>query len=435
MRIAHLSWEYPPIIYGGLGRHVHALAEAQAAQGHDVVVVTQATAAGAADARVNGVRVIRVPRDAPYVPLDAEHLIAWVLGFNSAVSRAVAALAREWVPQVVHGHDWLVASSLALATQACDAAGVLTMHATEAGRHQGWIPSALSQTIHGVEWWAANRASMVIACSEHMRREITALFGLPPERIRVIPNGVDPQAWHVSAGRRRRMRQRHAGRLIVFTGRLEWEKGVHTLIDAMPRVRRGIPDAHLVIAGRGSARDDLLAKVRSRRLGRQVSFEGWLPERSLHALVAAADIAVVPSIYEPFGIVALEAAAAGTPVVAAASGGLAEIVVDGQTGWLFEPGNAGALADCLTEALADRSAARRRARAGLRRVELEYAWPRIAQLTESAYREAIGFGSPPVRAEADYGTGPALHANLLTTIGQPGGDVEPGQGTAGRHRA
>lgn len=431
MRIAHLSWEYPPIVYGGLGRHVHALAEAQAAQGHDVVVLTQAGQSGAEDHRVNGVRVIRVPRDAPYVPLDAEHLIAWVLGFNSAVARAFVSLARQWAPQVVHGHDWLVASSLAIAARASDAVSVLTMHATEAGRHQGWIPSSLSQTIHGVEWWAANQASMVIACSEHMRREITALFDVPPDRIRVIPNGVDPAAWQVSAGRRRRVRQRHAGPLIVFTGRLEWEKGVHTLIDAMPRVRRAIPDAHLVIAGRGSTRDDLIAQVRSRRLGRQVTFEGWLPEQALHALVAAADVAVVPSIYEPFGIVAIEAAAAGTPVVAAASGGLAEVVVDGQTGWLFEPGSATGLAACLTQALVDRTAARRRARAGLRRVEEEYAWPRIARLTDAAYQDAIEQGSPAGRPESDYGPGPALHVNLLTTMARPAVDgtgqlMEPG---------
>jgi len=421
MRILHLSWEYPPVIYGGLGRHVHAIAEAQVAAGHEVVVLTQATHAdhpGDAVEEVRGVRVVRVHRDAPYVPLDVEHLVGWILGFNSALSRASLRLFRDWRPEVVHGHDWLVAHALVLAAQAADAPAVLTIHATEAGRHQGWMPSELSRTIHGVEWWATRQVDAVIACSQHMQREIVTLFGVPADAVTVIPNGVDRAAWKVSAARRARARQAFPGPLIAFTGRLEWEKGVHTLIDAMPAIRRVVKDAHLVIAGRGSAREDLLRQVRRKRLGKAVTFEGWLPEADLHALVAAADVAVVPSIYEPFGIVALEAAAVGTAVVASDSGGLAEIVEDGRTGWLFESGNPAELASCVIEALADPAAARRRARAGLRRVDEVFAWPRIARLTDAVYRSAIRQGRVPGDRGHDasmgaYGDGPALHANLL----------------------
>jgi len=421
MRILHLSWEYPPIIYGGLGRHVHAIAEAQVAAGHEVVVLTQATDAdhpGDAVEQVRGVRVVRVHRDAPYVPLDVEHLVGWILGFNSALSRASLRLFRDWRPEVVHGHDWLVAHALVLAAQAADAPAVLTIHATEAGRHQGWMPSELSRTIHGVEWWATRQVDAVIACSQHMQREIVTLFGVPADAVTVIPNGVDRAAWKVSAARRARARQAFPGPLIAFTGRLEWEKGVHTLIEAMPAIRRTVRDAHLVIAGRGSARADLLRQVRRKRLGKAVTFEGWLPEADLHALVAAADVAVVPSIYEPFGIVALEAAAVGTPVVAADSGGLAEIVEDGRTGWLFASGNPGDLATCVIEALADPAAARRRARAGLRRVDEVFAWPRISRLTDEVYQAAIREGRPGSDRGHDpsmgaYGDGPALHTNLL----------------------
>lgn len=421
MRILHLSWEYPPVIYGGLGRHVHAIAEAQVAAGHEVVVLTQATDAdhpGDAVEEVHGVRVVRVHRDAPYVPLDVEHLVGWILGFNSALSRASLRLFRDWRPEVVHGHDWLVAHALVLAAQAADAPAVLTIHATEAGRHQGWMPSELSRTIHGVEWWATRQVDAVIACSQHMQREIVTLFGVPADAVTVIPNGVDRSAWKVSAARRARARQALPGPLIAFTGRLEWEKGVHTLIEAMPAIRRVVKDAHLVIAGRGSAREDLLRQVRRKRLGKAVTFEGWLPEADLHALVAAADVAVVPSIYEPFGIVALEAAAVGTAVVASDSGGLAEIVEDGRTGWLFESGNPADLASCVIEALADPAAARRRARAGLRRVDEVFAWPRIARLTDAVYRSAIRQGRVPGDRGHDasmgaYGDGPALHANLL----------------------
>lgn len=423
MRILHLSWEYPPVVYGGLGQHVHALAEAQAAQGHEVVVLTQAAdvdppgvdPAAAGEYEVHGVRVLRVERDAPFVPLDVQHLIGWILGFNSALGRSCVSLFHGWRPEVVHGHDWLVAHALALASQAASAPAVLTIHATEAGRHQGWMPSDLSRTIHGVEWWATHQAGAVIACSQHMRSEIAALFDVPNEHVSVIPNGVDAAAWRVPARARARVREQFPGPLIVYTGRLEWEKGVHTLIEAMPAIRRARRDAHLVIAGRGSAREELISLARAKRLGRAVSFEGWLPPEHLHALVAAADVAVVPSIYEPFGIVALEAAAAGTPVVAANSGGLAEVVEAGRTGWLFEPGSPSGLGSCILAALSDPDEARRRARAGSRKVTRSYAWPRIARLTDEVYQDVIDGRRPldPQLAKATYGSGPALHVNLF----------------------
>lgn len=388
MRVLHLSWEYPPVVYGGLGRHVHALAEAQAAAGADVVVLTQAAEGAADDERVNGVRIVRVRHDAPFVPLDAEHLIGWVFGFSSGMSRGVLRLMAGWRPDVIHGHDWMVAHSCVLAAQESKRPFVLTVHATEAGRHQGWLPNELSRTVHGIEAWGAHQASRVIACSEHMRWEVTRLFEIPADQVTVIPNGVDPSSWRVPVRLRRAARDTHPGSLVVFTGRLEWEKGVHTLIDAMALVRRAVPDARLVIAGRGSQHDDLVQQARRRRLGRTISFEGWLPERELHALVAAADVAVVPSIYEPFGMVALEAAAVGTALVVARSGGLAELVQDGATGWTFEAGDDKALASCLIAALTDPAEAARLARAGRRRALRDYGWARIAEATMAAYRTA-----------------------------------------------
>lgn len=411
MRVLHLSWEYPPVVYGGLGRHVHALAEAQAAAGADVVVLTQAAEGAAEDERVNGVRVVRVRPDAPIVPLDAEHLIGWVWGFSSGMSRGVLRLMADWKPDVIHGHDWMVAHSCVLAAQDSRRPFVLTVHATEAGRHQGWLPNELSRTVHAIESWGAHQAARVIACSEHMRWEITRLFQIPADQVTVIPNGVDPSSWRVPARLRRAAREAHPGPLIVFTGRLEWEKGVHTLIDAMAFVRRAVPDARLVIAGRGSKHDDLVQQAKRRRLGRSVSFEGWLPEQDLHALVASADVAVVPSIYEPFGMVALEAAAVGTALVVARSGGLAELVQDGATGWTFDAGDDKALAACLVAALTDRTEATRLARAGRRRALSDYGWARIAKSTMAAY--GIARAVPPVVSDPMVAPRAALDGNLL----------------------
>jgi glycogen(starch) synthase len=239
LRILHCSWEYPPIVYGGLGRHVDALTRAQVSAGHEVTVLTQSPEPS--DRTVSGVRVIGRPPDAPHVPLDPEHLIAWSSGFNSALIRSGLHLLGSWRPDIVHGHDWLVAHACTALSEQAAAPYVTTMHATEAGRHQGWLPSSLSRSIHSIEWWSVDEADRVITCSAHMRQEVSTLFGTPPERISVIANGVDPVDWHALQARRRADRHAQGRPLVVFAGRLEWEKGVHTLIDAMGAVRKAHP--------------------------------------------------------------------------------------------------------------------------------------------------------------------------------------------------
>lgn len=419
MRICHLSWEYPPLLYGGLGRHVHALSVAQARAGHDVTVITQAaTAADAGIATHDGVRVVRVVSDVPRLPFDVDHLMPWVLALEHALTRAVVAL--PTAPAVLHAHDWLVAHTAMTARAITGAPIVATFHATEAGRHQGWLPGELSKAIHSVEWWLANNAARIICCSEHMRGEVTRLFEsetatLP---IDVVPNGIDLAAWSASPARRRAARATYApegGPLMVFSGRLEWEKGVHTLLDAMPRLRRRAPGLRLVIAGRGSKVEDMRAQARSLRLGRSVTFAGWLPERELHALVAAADCAVVPSIYEPSGLVALEAGALGTPLAVARTGGLAEFVVDGTTGWTFAPGDSADLARAVTSAL-DPTEARRRARAAKARLRTDFTWERIAAETVQVYRRAVAPRARTPHPVAPLPEGLDFEGNLLRAL-------------------
>lgn len=409
MRILHCSWEYPPVIYGGLGRHVHALAESQARQGHDVVVLTQFAPEGAPDEIVNGVRIIRVPPDAPIVPLDEEHLLTWVASFESALTRGAIALARHWCADVIHGHDWMVAHTASAARDLMQAPLVMTMHATEAGRHQGWLPSDLSRTIHGIEWWATYQAQRVVVCSEHMRWEVDQLFATPRTKTIVIPNGVDLDAWRVSRHAIARVRAEYGRPLLVYTGRLEWEKGVHTMIDALGELRHESWSA--VIAGRGSKEQDVRADVRRRRLSRRIRFAGWLPEDQVRQLVAAADCVVVPSIYEPFGIVALEAAAAGAPLVVAASGGLTEVVQDRVTGRTFRPGDARSLSAAIQDTIDHPRIARRRAHELHARVAMDFGWPRIAEQTIAAYHQAAR-----VRLPGEFARQPNIPTgNLLGT--------------------
>lgn len=390
MRICHVAWEYPPVVYGGLGRHVFAVAREQARAGHDVVVISHVGidaddgTAAPTDEVADGVRVIRVVRDAPFVAFEPETLLGWISGLASAMTRAGLDLAREWMPEVVHAHDWLTAHAGSLISGTLRVPWVHTVHATEAGRHQGWLPNPLSQAIHSIERWSVHAADRVLVCSQHMKWEVDRLFQMP-EAV-VIPNGVEAAAGLVDAKLRSAVRSRYPGLLIVHTGRLEWEKGAHTIIEAMPMLRRAFPDVACVIAGRGSQRDALATLAKRKRVASRVHFEGWLPESELRALVAAADAAVVPSIYEPFGIVALEAAAVGTPVVAARAGGLAEFLDEDRHGWGFAAGDAADLARALKECVQDPMEATRRAVAARAHVQSQHSWAVIAERTVQAYR-------------------------------------------------
>jgi glycogen synthase len=397
MRVLILSWEYPPLVYGGLGRHVHALAEAQAQAGHEVAVVTQAVDSAPADSVVNGVRVVRVAPDPPNLPMS--DLLAWVMAFEHALTRAALRTAEELRPEVVHGHDWMVAHTAATLKHAYGIPVVATVHATEAGRNQGWLPTPLNKAIHSVEWWLTSEAARVISCSSHMSWEVTRLFDLPADRVAVIPNGIDLTDWVVPPEAVSSSRRTYAadGPLLVFTGRLEWEKGCHTLLDALPRLRRRHPGLRLVVVGRGSKSGDLKAHARRLRLGRSVRFLGWVPQAELAALAAAADVAVVPSIYEPFGLVALEAAASGTPLVVGDTGGLREIVEHGLTGLRFEPGDVAGLAEAVSSLLADEVLARRLERAARAMVKRDYAWSAVATRTVDVYSGVVREEAQDVR--------------------------------------
>lgn len=401
MRILHLSWEYPPVVYGGLGRHVHAMAEAQAALGHEVTVLTQSPSGAVmpappapAEETVHGVRVVRVERDPPTLEFCEENLLGWVASLESAMTRramdAADPLGDAADAPVVHAHDWMVSHVATALRDAWSAPLVATLHATEAGRHQGWLPTSLSRAIHAVEGWLVHSADGVITCSVHMREEVSRLFNLPSSRIDVVPNGIDTRHW---TPRRRDIaaaRERYAphGPLVVYCGRLEWEKGVHTLIDALPRLRRRHPALRAVIAGRGGAMGSLLEQARERRVTSYTEFPGWLPESELHALVGAADALVVPSIYEPFGMVALEGAALGAPLVVARSGGLSEVVVDGATGRTFAAGDVADLARAVGEALDDPPSSRAMAEAARRHVRRAHPWQALAEQAVTAYRAA-----------------------------------------------
>lgn len=389
MRVLMLSWEYPPLLVGGLGRHVHALAEGMARAGHEVTVLTRHADGAGFDEVVGGVRVVRVAEDPPLFPFETE-LLAWAMAFNHALTRAGLNVVADDPPDAVHAHDWLVAHAAATLKHHLRAPLVATVHATEAGRHQGWLPGPMNKAIHSVEWWLTYEARRVVSCSEYMRWEVTRLFDLPPDKMDVVPNGIRADGWRPDPARGAAIRARYGGTgpLLLFAGRLVYEKGVHDLLRAMPRLRRRYPGIRLVVAGAGPLDESLKQQARQLRLGRSVAFAGFVGDEELAALAAAAECVVVPSLYEPFGLVALEAAAVGTPVAAADVGGLRELVVQGQTGLRFPAGDVAGLADAVTALLSDQVLARRLGRAARARAAADYSWDQIADRTVEVYERA-----------------------------------------------
>jgi glycogen(starch) synthase len=392
VRVLMLSWEYPPLVVGGLGRHVDALARELAAGGHEVVVVTRGAAGSPADDVLDGVRVLRSALDPLAIDFTVESLLAWAQAADHGLVRAALPYVRRWCPDVVHAHDWLVAQSAVTLAQVTGAPLVATIHATESGRHQGRLPTRLSVAIDSVERWLTHEASAVITCSRTMRDEVRRLFGLSDE-VSVVPNGIDPRRWRVPAEARATARERAtAGApdapLLVFAGRLSHEKGVQTLLDGLPRLRRAHPGLRLLVAGTGPHEAELVARARTLRVLRAVEWAGFVPEAQLAPLFAAADVAVVPSLYEPFGIVALEAAAAGTPLVVAEVGGLADLVANGVAAASFVPGDPVSLTAAVEEVLGDPEAAQRSTRRAGRVIRRDYSWPAVAAHTAEIYRQA-----------------------------------------------
>jgi glycogen(starch) synthase len=391
-----LSWEYPPVVVGGLGRHVHALAGALARAGHQVTVVTRHAPGAPLEEVAEGVRIVRAPADPPPIPLDTEHLLAWTMAFNHTLTRAALYAAGSAGPDaadgfdLVHAHDWLVTHSAVTMKDHLRVPLIATLHATEAGRHQGWLSGDLSRSIHAVESWLGGEAERVLVCSQYMRREAEALFGLPGERIEVIPNGVDLPRWETDPARVAAARDRYAGDgpLLGFAGRLVYEKGVQHLIGALPELRRRHGGVRLVIAGDGPQRGELEGTAHRLGIAHAVHFTGFIGAE-LGATMAATDAMVVPSIYEPFGLVALEAAAVGAPLAVTHIGGLAEIVEPGVTGRTFAARDDGALAEAVWSQIADQDGARQMAKAAKAMVRERYGWGTVATQTAQLYQEAV----------------------------------------------
>ncbi|CRK54075.1 MULTISPECIES: glycosyltransferase family 4 protein [Mycobacteriales] len=393
MRVLIVSWEYPPVVVGGLGRHVHHLATELVKAGHEVVVLSRRPTGTDSSTHPtithisDGVLVVAVAEDPAHF-VFGEDMLAWTLAMGHAMVRAGIGLARPgigdgWRPDVVHAHDWLVAHPAIALAEFYDVPLVSTLHATEAGRHSGWLSGTINRQVHSVEWWLANESDSIITCSASMEEEVTELYGPNLSPVTVIRNGIDVATWTY-----RERAPRSGPPQLLFVGRLEYEKGVQDAIAALPRIRRSHPGTTLAVAGEGTQYEWLREQARTHRVLRSVNFLGSLDHTELLGWLHGADAIVLPSRYEPFGIIALEAAAAGTPLVTSTAGGLGEAVVDGVTGLSFQPGDVDGLTSAVREALDDPAATQERARAARERLTEDFDWHQVALDTAQVYLSA-----------------------------------------------
>src|SRR3954451_2166353 len=177
-------------------------------------------------------------------------------------------------------------------------------------------------------------ADQVITCSHYMRGHVAEVFGIDEAKITVVPNGVDPEDLQPAANLPS-LRARYAQRdeqLVLLVGRLVYEKGFHLALDALPGVIERVGNVRFLVAGSGTAERDLKAQAKKLGLLPHGEFVGWIDDAMLHSLYAMSDLCVVPSLYEPFGLVALEAMASGCPCIVADTGGLREVVPGGGAG-------------------------------------------------------------------------------------------------------
>ncbi len=423
-RVLMLSWEYPPRIVGGIARHVAELSQALAEQGMQVDVVTAHHPGAAVEEEIpasRGEGKVRVLRGAAQ-PINALDFVSEIHQLDFGLLERVlkdwggereAVLGRSALQyDVIHAHDWLVAFAARTLRNGLGVPLVATIHATEAGRQNG-LHTPMQHYIHSIEWLLTYDAWRVICCSQAMAGEMQLGLRVPLDKLRVIPNGVNPERMqcHDTPEKLKAFRRRWAHdkeRIILFVGRLVREKGAEVLIEAMPEVLRAHPEAKLVVAGGGWG-GHLAGRAAALGIGHKVTFAGFVPEEDLPRLYAVAEVAAFPSLYEPFGIVAIEAMAAGKVVVTSDIGGFREVVRHEQTGLQTWANNAGSLAWGIKRALGDATLAAKLRRNGRKEAVGRFGWAGIAEETMTVYQEVLALaeaGHRPAVPEAGPGIRP-----------------------------
>ncbi len=390
MRVLALSWEYPPHVVGGIGKHVAdllpLLAGSILADGPLIVdLVTPHYGEGAAVEAVNAYLTIhRV--DMP--PVDVLDHYNSVIANNTYFVAYAKKLAQEHAYDLIHMHEWLTGVAGITLKHLWKVPLLATIHGTERGRHQGYLPSHTSQQINQLEWEICFEAWRVVVCSQFMSEELQRYFAAPADKLAIIPNGVNlPLGSDCSAEELQALAQRYAPdgeRLLFFIGRIVHEKGLQILIRAMPRILAAYPQTRLLVAGKNGQK--LWPLAYELNVEKSVEFLGFISDRARDCIYRIADAAIFPSLYEPFGIVALEAMACGCNVVVSHIGGLREVVEHQYNGLTVYADDPLSIAWAVDQLFQHPDAAAQWRENAYTSTLPQFRWTRIAELTADLYQ-------------------------------------------------
>ncbi len=390
LTVMMLSWEYPPRVIGGISPHVFFLSKNLVEIGINVHVVTCDFPGTPAHEVIDGVEVHRI--DSYKNP--SPDFSTWVYLMNMNMQKEAAKIAKKINKKidVFHAHDWLVATAGIGLKHVFRKPLLVTMHSTEMGRRDG-LHTQTEKMIHETEAWLTYEAWKVICCSDYMVSHVGYAFGLPEDKMVMIPNGVRPPAYQKTMKlcdkNIRVMFALPEEKIILYVGRLVYEKGIQILVNAAPKILEKV-NAKFIIVGSGYMKEQLSTIVKSMNLEKKILFSGFVEEEILLKLQKCADVSVVPSLFEPFGIVALEAMAAGSPVVVSDTGGLSEIVDHDLNGVKVYPNNPESLAWGVIKTLLDNKYRDHIRKNAYKKIREKYDWNKIALKTKQIYESVLG---------------------------------------------
>jgi glycosyltransferase involved in cell wall biosynthesis len=390
MNILVLTWEFPPRIIGGISRHVAELYPELVKLGHNIDLIT-VQVGGVSDYEiVEGIAVHRVP-----VVGDAD-FFGWVKNMNESMVTCATKLLSDRTFDLIHAHDWLVCDAATCLRQQYRLPLVATIHATEYGRYNG-IHTDTQRHVHNKEVNLTAEAQRVIVCTKYMQSEVERALNCPATKVDIVYNGLSleraTRSQHMDFDRTI-FRSKFAEpdeRIVYYVGRLTHEKGIFLLLNAAPKVVAATKsNVKFVIIGSGDAYSILLQR-QAWDLGiyHKVLFTGFMSDDDLIKFQTIADCAVFPSLYEPFGIVALESFAARVPVVVSDTGGMPEVVRDGVTGVVTKVNDSDSLAEGILEVLQNPENGKRLVANAQIELRERFAWPRLARQTEVVYQNVL----------------------------------------------
>ncbi len=379
MKILMTTWEFPPMKVGGIASHCYDLSRELMKEGHDVHVLTFGPEEK--DEIVDGVYVHRIPSG------HAPDTISWANFLGHRMEKKAIELNKEEKFEVVHAHDWMMVPAGVAIKKTLRLPLVFTLHSTEYGRVG--IHTRYSKMINDLEWYGTYEANEVITVGKDFYNEVRSLFKVPEEKIHYIPNGVDIERFDIKPTVSKDEFAAGWEKMILFVGRLTYQKGLEFLISSMPQILRDHPESKFVIVGRGEV-ERYRHMAESLGIGEKTYFTGFLPEETVISLFKLADAVAIPSVYEPFGIVALEAAAASSPAVGSYVGGLKETIIHEKTGLHTIPKNNNSIKDQLDRVLSDPGWGKWLGRNGRKNAEKNYKWSKISKWTTGVYGKAMG---------------------------------------------